>query len=186
LLSDVSNLVDLKPDPHAQPKDDVLLEESRWFRRGWALQELLAPSCVVFFDRDGRRLGDKKSMTETIHKVTKINIDVLCGASLFEVSVAKRFSWATGRATTRGEDKAYSLFRIFDVSLPSIYVEGAIRAMKRLTEEINKNDNGIQQARPSRPSSNPHAPQRSSPRKRLKSAVRCYRCNFHTFKYLNH
>jgi hypothetical protein len=33
--------------------------KSRWFARGWTLQELLVPLSVEFFSEEGSRLGDK-------------------------------------------------------------------------------------------------------------------------------
>jgi hypothetical protein len=36
--------------------------KSKWFTRGWTLQELLAPETVEFFSSDGIRLGDKTSL----------------------------------------------------------------------------------------------------------------------------
>jgi hypothetical protein len=47
-------------------------------------------------------------------------------------------SWAEDRQTTREEDKAYSLFGIFDIQIPLLYSEGGKKALKRLREEINK------------------------------------------------
>src|SRR6187402_1527990 len=35
--------------------------DSRWFKRGWTLQELLAPDLVEFFSSDNWKLGDKRS-----------------------------------------------------------------------------------------------------------------------------
>ncbi|KAH7363971.1 heterokaryon incompatibility protein-domain-containing protein [Rhexocercosporidium sp. MPI-PUGE-AT-0058] len=43
---------------------------SKWFTRGWALQELLAPTSVEFFSRYGKRLGDKKTLKQQIHEIT--------------------------------------------------------------------------------------------------------------------
>ncbi len=51
--------------------------ESRWFKRGWTLQELLAPRSVEFFSRDRKRLGDKRTLERQIHEVTKIAIPAL-------------------------------------------------------------------------------------------------------------
>ena len=39
----------------------LAFEKSRWFTRGWTLQELLAPKQVIFFDCMWRRLGTKES-----------------------------------------------------------------------------------------------------------------------------
>ena len=46
--------------------------KSRWFTRGWTLQELLAPSSVEFFSRECKRLGDKKLLRQQIHEITGI------------------------------------------------------------------------------------------------------------------
>ena len=55
---------------------------SRWFTRGWTLQELLAPRSVEFFSRDGTRLGDKESLKQTIHELTKIPLEALSGSDM--------------------------------------------------------------------------------------------------------
>ena len=47
-------------------------------------------------------------------------------------------SWVENRETKRGEDKAYSLLGIFDISMPLIYGEGAEKAFERLKEELFK------------------------------------------------
>jgi Cdc6-like AAA superfamily ATPase len=109
---------------------------SRWFKRGWTLQELLAPRSVEFFSKDGARLGDKESLQQTIHEVTKIPIEALSASNLSEFDVSERFSWAQDRETTREEDKAYCLLGIFDCHLPLIYGEGRERALKRLKKEM--------------------------------------------------
>src|ERR1700730_489309 len=43
--------------------------DSRWFKRGWTLQELIAPSSVQFFSRKGELLGNKKSREQQIHQI---------------------------------------------------------------------------------------------------------------------
>lgn len=48
-------LFDLNRPSHPQ----IAFEQSRWFRRGWTLQELIAPKHVEFFDHQWTRLGDK-------------------------------------------------------------------------------------------------------------------------------
>ena len=42
---------------------DAPFRESKWFSRGWTLQELLAPSSVEFFSRNHKRLGNKSSLS---------------------------------------------------------------------------------------------------------------------------
>lgn len=110
--------------------------ESRWFSRGWTLQELLAPRSVEFFSKDGARLGDKESLKQTIHEVTKIPIEALSGSDLSEYNAAERFYWAHDRQTTLEEDEAYCLLGIFGCRLPLIYGEGKERALKRLKRGI--------------------------------------------------
>ncbi|KAI9770859.1 MAG: hypothetical protein M1839_003022 [Geoglossum umbratile] len=112
--------------------------ESRWFTRGWTLQELLAPSSVEFFSREGKRLGDKRFLERQIHEITGIAILALRGAPLSQFAVNERLSWAANRETMRKEDKVYSLLGIFEICMPLIYGEGEESALKRLRKEINK------------------------------------------------
>lgn len=55
LLTDVSIHFDNNDSDHR----DSQLRKSRWFSRGWRLQELLAPPSVEFFSREGKPLGSK-------------------------------------------------------------------------------------------------------------------------------
>ncbi|KAF2190904.1 HET-domain-containing protein, partial [Zopfia rhizophila CBS 207.26] len=112
--------------------------KSRWFTRGWTLQELLAPSSVEFFSQEGKRLGDKNSLRQQIHEITAIPKLALQGAPLSQFSINERFSWIKHRQTKLEEDKAYSLLGIFDVHIPPIYGEGTASAFKQLREEIGK------------------------------------------------
>ena len=89
--------------------------QSRWFTRGWTLQELIAPKSVIFFSAEGQRLGDKASHEQTLHEITGIPAEALRGKPLSEFSTDDRFSWQRNRQTGRDEDLAYSLFGIFDV-----------------------------------------------------------------------
>ncbi|KAI1526531.1 vegetative incompatibility protein HET-E-1 [Pyrenophora tritici-repentis] len=120
--------------------DETAFKQSRWFKRGWTLQELLAPHSVEFFSKEGVRLGDKESLKHTIHEVTGISMKALSGSDLSEFDIAKRFSWAANRQTTEEEDEAYCLFGIFGVHLPLIYGEGKERALKRLKKEIETSE----------------------------------------------
>ena len=45
---------------------------SKWFTRGWTLQELIAPALVEFFSSEFHALGDKSTLEQTIHEVTKL------------------------------------------------------------------------------------------------------------------
>ena len=111
---------------------------SRWFTRGWTLQELIAPASVEFFSQEGKRLGDKRVLERQIHQITGIAVSALRGEPLSQFAVKERLSWANNRKTKYEEDMAYSLFGIFDIQIPLLYGEGKDRAFKRLREEIAK------------------------------------------------
>ena len=111
---------------------------SRWFTRGWTLQELIAPRNVIFLSLDWQIIGTKESLADVTESITGIPTAVLVHQTrLREVSVARRMSWASRRITTRVEDEAYSLMGIFDINMPTLYGEGS-RAFLRLQEEILK------------------------------------------------
>jgi hypothetical protein len=111
---------------------------SRWFTRGWTLQELLAPASVEFFSREGKRLGSRISLEQELHEITGIPTKALRCQKLYDFSVEERMRWAAGRTTTVKEDKIYCLLGIFGVFLPLIYGEGEQYATLRLKEEIQK------------------------------------------------
>jgi hypothetical protein len=120
--------------------------QSRWFTRGWTLQELLAPRSVEFFSREGYLLGDKRSLEGQIHEITGIAILALRGTPLSQFSVDERLLWVEKRQTTRKEDEAYSLLGIFGVYMPPIYGEGRDHAFKRLRREMERSSNDERQA----------------------------------------
>lgn len=120
------------------PEWELDFRSSRWFNRGWTLQELLAPTSVEFFSRDCKWLGDKKSLERQINEVTGISVLALQGNPLSEFSVNERMLWAAKRDTKRKEDKAYSLLGIFGVSMSPIYGEGVDNAFRRLRNEITE------------------------------------------------
>jgi hypothetical protein len=133
-LSDVSVHTQ---DGQSHVEWESAFRNSRWFTRGWTLQELLAPKIVVFYSQDHVRLGDKKSLEQQITVITGITAEALQGRRLSDFSVEERFLWVEKRQTTIEEDKAYCLLGIFDVFLPLIYGEGQLSAMKRLNKEVN-------------------------------------------------
>jgi len=93
---------------------------------------------MEFFSAEGERLGDKVSLMQEIHDITRISPQALQGSPLSQFSFNKRMSWAERRETKREEDKAYSLLGIFDIHMPLIYGEGMKNAFRRLREEIGK------------------------------------------------
>ncbi|RAK97676.1 uncharacterized protein BO80DRAFT_496056 [Aspergillus ibericus CBS 121593] len=115
------------------------MRDSQWFRRGWTLHELIAPSNLTFLAMDWTEIGCRKSLSSLISNITLIDESVRQGDTHLEkFSIAKRMSWASGRVTTRREDISYCLMGIFDVNMPLLYGEGE-KAFIRLQEEIMKN-----------------------------------------------
>lgn len=110
---------------------------SKWFKRGWTLQELIAPENVVFVNRYWKELGTKKTLATILRQETGIPEVILRKPHrLSSQSVAQRMSWASDRETTRDEDHAYCLLGLFGVNMPMLYGEGKRRAFLRLQEEI--------------------------------------------------
>jgi Heterokaryon incompatibility protein (HET) len=113
-----------------------ILRKCRWWTRGWTLQELIAPTNLIFVDEGWNVVGTKLDLADAIEAITGISRWVLNGQiPLSSIPLAKRMSWAAARETTRVEDKAYCLLGIFDVNIPMIYGEGS-KAFIRLQEEI--------------------------------------------------
>ncbi|RYP23458.1 hypothetical protein DL767_008815 [Monosporascus sp. MG133] len=91
---------------------------SRWFGRGWTLQELLAPKHLRFYNCTWGYLGTKGTLRTVIGKITGIPHQILLGITeLHNASVAQR---------------------IFGVTMPMIYGEGGDQAFLRLQDQIMK------------------------------------------------
>lgn len=112
--------------------------QSAWFTRGWTLQELLAPSNVIFFDCNWGCIGVKKDLLAEISIVTGIEIQYL--KNIHRASVAAKMSWVSRRQTSRVEDIAYCLLGIFDVNMPLLYGEGRKAFLRLELEIVRKSD----------------------------------------------
>jgi len=121
------------------------LTGSGWFKRGWTLQELLAPQTMLFFTRN----WDIYKGVASNHKSNSIIIGELEQAT----GIASRYlthfypgvedarlrlQWASQRCTSRPEDIAYSLCGIFSLHIPVLYGESAENALARLLAEVIK------------------------------------------------
>lgn len=138
-LSDVSRPASKSLSTSEQHLWESQFRKSRWFTRGWTLQELIAPRTVEFFSKDYCLLGDKRSLERTIHEITGIAFEALRrDRPLHDFSIDERMSWAENRNTTRPEDAAYCLLGIFGVYIPLIYGEGQKRALRRLWKEFRE------------------------------------------------
>ena len=111
----------------------VRFRNSRWFSRGWTLQELLAPQNVVFYDREWIEIGSKTFLKAKISSICWISSDHLDRPK--KASIATKMSWASRRHTSREEDMAYCLLGLFDINMPLVYGEGD-NAFYRLQCEI--------------------------------------------------
>lgn len=130
-LADVPPIFEYDRDPHRH------VRRSRWFTRGWTLQELLAPKRLEFYTKEWSRIGSKSgSLIRVIHETTDIDVSYLAGhTDIAMASVAKKMSWLSKRTTTRVEDMAYCMLGIFEINMPLLYGEG-MRAFTRLQNEI--------------------------------------------------
>lgn len=118
---------------------DSSFAKSEWFKRGWTLQELLAPKNVVFLASNWKRIDRKENLAPIISTVTGIPRGFLLGtADLEAASIAQRLSWVSKRKTRKPEDRVYCLLGIVGIHMPLLYGEREAAAFKRLQQEILK------------------------------------------------
>jgi hypothetical protein len=92
-LSDVPSLArDVASETPQQPWE-IDFRQSKWFTRGWTLQELLAPASVEFFSRECKRLCDKSLLGQLICEITNIPHSALQGDLLTRFSFQERLRW---------------------------------------------------------------------------------------------
>ncbi|UJO18564.1 hypothetical protein CLAFUW4_07619 [Fulvia fulva] len=119
-----------------QLKLQQLLGQSKWFTRGWTLQELIAPGHLRSYDHRWVAVGTKTELVASLSQITLISPAILLDQrQLSKASIAQKMSWAAHRTTSRIEDQAYCLMGIFDVNMPLLYGEGS-KSFMRLQEEI--------------------------------------------------
>jgi hypothetical protein len=133
------------------------LHNSRWFTRGWTLQELIAPSTLVFYSRTWTRIGTRDQLGPLLSLITGIGMQYLMRARslrpkgkatsssearttpaptpFYRATIAERLSWVSNRVTTRPEDIAYCLLGLFRINMPLLYGEGE-NAWIRLQKEL--------------------------------------------------
>jgi len=154
----LSDIEGKSPEGDSRPASEwkAAFRASRWFTRGWTLQELIAPHIVEFFSYDGVLLGDKDILKQTIHEITGIPVHALSGSDLTNFSVNERFSWTKARYTTLDEDIVYSMLGMFGCQLPLIYGEGRERASHRLKSQIAREVEVRRWLKAPNPSANHH------------------------------
>lgn len=133
--------------------DSSHFSHSEWWTRGWTLQELLAPSLVVFLTKGWQVIGHKGRLTnsedhaihsnpglcldESIAAFTRIPVDVLRNYEQSRgLSPQEKLALAAGRKTSREEDMSYCLLGLLDVAMVANYGEGGDRARRRLLREV--------------------------------------------------
>ena len=138
-LHDVSDFdFPIASDESRYPKSNGWPE---WFSRGWTLQEMIAPKDVWFFNKNWQLIGDKRTRSRTLSKITRVPGHILeKGLSGNRPCVAQVISWAAYRMTKRVEDRAYSLMGLLDVNMPMLYGEGK-KAFHRLQLELIRTSN---------------------------------------------
>ncbi|KAF2171942.1 hypothetical protein M409DRAFT_18173 [Zasmidium cellare ATCC 36951] len=133
-------------------------EQSVWFtRRGWTLQELLAPKMVIFLTKEWRVIGHKghkfgqkcdtvedteigTNVETLLARRTGISVGDLVGPyprlHRRDEHLKETMKWMEGRKTTRPEDKIYALYGILGVSPGANYGEGYPYAYSRLLKAV--------------------------------------------------
>jgi hypothetical protein len=115
---------------------EAAFRASKWFTRGWTLQELFTPSSVYFWSNTWtEQLGTKVTLRNLIMSVTGISLDALSDFKRNDYYAASVLHWASRRVCTREEDEAYSLLGLLNISMPLLYGEGS-KAFVRLQQEI--------------------------------------------------
>ncbi len=123
---------------NSENPEHAFLVRTRWQKRGWTLQELIAPRVVHFLSSVWGFLGTRNDLADYLEAGLGIPASVLRHEqSPLEFGVAQRMSWAAKRRTTRIEDEAYCLLGLFGINMPTLYGEGR-KAFQRLQEEILK------------------------------------------------
>lgn len=132
-------LHDLEDNPEPGAPRELNTSTCEWFTRGWTLQELLASQNMGFYSKNWTYIGSKNDLSRVLSRLTRIDEIYLHDArQISTASAAKRFSCAAGRQTGKPEDVAYCLLGLFDINMPLLYGEGALKAFRRLQEEIIK------------------------------------------------
>ena len=119
-------------------------KRSEWFRRGWTLQELLAPRELKFFNNNFQCVGTRGELSALIAAATAIDRlyveQPLSFNVLQDISIAERMRWVSNRQTTKEEDMAYCLLGLFDVNMPLLYGEGKKAFIRLQLELLKKTD----------------------------------------------
>jgi hypothetical protein len=120
------------------------LARSVWNKRGWTVQEFLAPETIIFYQNDwmpylgdpSRNHKDSSAIMQELADATGIDAKALDTFHPGMRGAREKLQWVSMRVTTLQEDIAYSLFGIFGIHLPVLYGEKKQNALGRLLQEI--------------------------------------------------
>lgn len=121
------------------------LVASLWNTRAWTLQEFFASKVIRFYTEDWKPyLPHEDTFNHKESPVIMREMALATGIDGMELlalrpgseDVRQKLRLASSRSATKQEDVAYSLFGIFDVSIPVTYGEGQRRALGRLLQEV--------------------------------------------------
>ncbi|ENI10865.1 hypothetical protein COCC4DRAFT_184065 [Bipolaris maydis ATCC 48331] len=155
IISPTSAINSDLPQHYETPPDrqshQLEFSKSRWFTRYWTLQELLAPSEVYFFTKQGNELGDKLSLISDLSRITGIPKPALQGAPLSHFTIQQRIAWGEHRKATEPLDSVYALMGILGVSVSPIDGESPAEAMRRVEREVDRQNKCIQDLQSTNP-----------------------------------
>ncbi|XWX01130.1 hypothetical protein V2A60_009155 [Cordyceps javanica] len=77
LLDPAATAAEAAASPTGDGRLIALFQSARWLTRGWALQELLAPAFVRFYDKNWTPMTDEQSCLNALSAVTSIPATVL-------------------------------------------------------------------------------------------------------------
>lgn len=113
--------------PHA-------LDSASWFKRGWTLQELLAPKELYYVDQNWKIIGSRRELG-----APGTGLRGLLQGGPVKVpmpnNMLTQLSWASTRNTTLLEDQAYSICGLLQIKIHVDYEEGK-RAFLRLQGDL--------------------------------------------------
>ncbi|KAG2344136.1 hypothetical protein BDR05DRAFT_839461, partial [Suillus weaverae] len=120
------------------------LAKSAWNTRGWTVQEFLAPSVILFYQKDWTLYlddptpnhKDSIAIMQELEYATGIDRRAVVAFRPGMRDAREKLQWASTRITTLQEDIAYSLSGVFGVRLRVDYGEKKQNALGRLLQEI--------------------------------------------------